>query len=364
MSCILVSLISDQSIPNLLFLKEMPEQDRYIFITTAQMEKKRRSENLIKVAGLPTHKVEKIEVSPESLIDVLEKLESLRLSHSNDFIVHLTGGNKIMALAAHQFFVNRKSTMYYAPIGKNGFEKIYPLDGDSGLKKFSQTVSLIDYLTVYGVDIKNPEDINKTSQKKSVTESMYNSSWASDPLFKNLTDYKSHYEKEHRGKSPTAIKISDIVGLDDALQKHWFITSQPEFLNQKEIFFLAGGWFEEYIYLKLKAHFNLDSDKIGINVSVQKQGAARNECDVMLILNNDLYVVECKSRLTKIMFDQTAYKLTAIKKDFGLQARSYLFASEDYRDRSGNLHDNAEKRAKHLDLHIRDRKEIDNGNLI
>ncbi|MFN4081807.1 MAG: Card1-like endonuclease domain-containing protein [Saprospiraceae bacterium] len=353
---VLVSLISDQSIPNLLFIRSWPAFERYLFITTRQMEQKGRCDDLIRVAGLPQYSVQNIEVLPESLNDVQAKLEALQLSQSAQYIVHLTGGNKIMALGAYQFFVTRKSEMYYAPIGANGYEKVFPRT-DEEVIPFAASVSLQDYLSVYGVRVESAQ--SQISRPEALAARFFNQRWAKHPTFRNLMQYLGS-----RSGQSQSIPIADVNGLQERLASIGFATAQSGSLNADEIQWLTGGWFEEFVFQKIKNKLGLADQAIALNVKVRQKGSP-NEFDVMFVHNNDLHVVECKSRLTKDMFDQTAYKLAAIKKDLGLQARSYLFASENYYDkRTGQIYESACLRAEHLNIRIRGRDDILNDQLL
>lgn len=353
---VLVSLISDQSIPNLLFIRSRLAFDRYLFITTRQMEQKGRCDDLIRVAGLPQDSVQKIEVLPDSLNDVQAKLEALQLSQSAHYIVHLTGGNKIMALGAYQFFVTRKSEMYYAPIGANGYEKVFPRT-DEQVMPFAASVSLQDYLSVYGVRVESAQ--SHISRPEALSARFFNQRWVRQGAFRNLMQYLDNYDVQNQG-----IAIAAVNGLQEYLASIGFATALSGSLNTNEIQWLTGGWFEEFVFQKIKNTLRLADQAIALNVKVQQKGSP-NEFDVMFIHNNDLHVVECKSRLTKVMFDQTAYKLAAIKKDLGLQARSYLFASENYYDkRTGQIHESARLRAEHLNIRIRGRDDIFKNQLL
>ncbi|MGC8729532.1 MAG: hypothetical protein ACP5SD_09740, partial [Elusimicrobiales bacterium] len=68
---ILISLISDQQIPNVLFIKEI-NPDRNIFVTTNAMENKRQSDKIINTLNITN--VEKIVVNEESFDDIIYKL--------------------------------------------------------------------------------------------------------------------------------------------------------------------------------------------------------------------------------------------------------------------------------------------------
>ena len=71
-----VCCLSDQAIPNLLFLKEMAQADSlHIFVSTLQMQEKCMATNLIEACQLKPERVIVLEVDSESIQDCKQKLE-------------------------------------------------------------------------------------------------------------------------------------------------------------------------------------------------------------------------------------------------------------------------------------------------
>ena len=97
MKTILVSLISEQTIPNVLLIKELKDIDQHIFITTQKMEdeKKCRSDWIIKATALRLNQVQRIIVNQDSLADIENQLATQVKKDETHFVVNLTGGLKI-----------------------------------------------------------------------------------------------------------------------------------------------------------------------------------------------------------------------------------------------------------------------------
>ncbi len=89
-----VLLISAETLPNVLFIKEFPAE-RYVFITTAKMEQEKRSEWIIRAAGIAPQKVQRITVNQDDFGSILQSLENTGLQPSADWRVNITGGNKL-----------------------------------------------------------------------------------------------------------------------------------------------------------------------------------------------------------------------------------------------------------------------------
>lgn len=355
MSNVLVSLVSDQTIPNVLFIKEMEdklEKDvrRYLFISTEAMEDKGKTDSNIQGSHIEKSKPEIIKVVEDSIEDINSKLTKFakeNLSDEDNLIINLTGGTKIMSIGVYNFFKERKSTIYYLPIGKNIYKQIFPSVKHREYKlKFR--ISLKDYLISYGVKIRS-KDINNILKGKDYTEYLFRE-FLNDKIDMGII---SELRKERNIK-----KIQLDEKINNFLKKIKFITKKEGCINKKEINYLTGGWFEEYGYNLIREHIQLDDNKIGLNVQISRAGT-QNEFDVMFVHENILYVIECKTALKdgeRNLLNDTLYKLSALKKDFGLIVRSYLFTLEkNLRRPEGEIKKDYQNRASLLEVRLVDK---------
>jgi hypothetical protein len=140
------------------------------------MEKKGKTNSIIhgSYPGNSEIKKDVIKVIEDSIEDINSKLEEFakeKLNDGDNLIVNLTGGTKIMSIGVYNFFKERKSTIFYLPIGKNIYKQIFP-----SLKqrehKLNFRISLKDYFISYGIDIKS-RDINRTMKDKEYTEHLF-----------------------------------------------------------------------------------------------------------------------------------------------------------------------------------------------
>jgi len=121
----LVSIVGKQTIPNILLIKEFERKiNKFIFITTNGSEEKNKTDDTIKASGINNNYI-KINV-PEDNIKKIEKiLESNDFSDNERYIINLTGGTKMMAIAIYNFFSKWDSEIYYIPIGKNLYRRLH-----------------------------------------------------------------------------------------------------------------------------------------------------------------------------------------------------------------------------------------------
>lgn len=352
MSNVLVSLVSDQTIPNVLFIKEMEnelEKDvrKYLFVSTEAMEDKGKTDSNVQGSRIEKSKTERIKVVEDSIGDINSKLREFakkNLSDEDNLIINLTGGTKIMSIGVWNFFKERKSIIYYLPIGKNIYKQIFP-PSESREHKLKFRISLKDYLISYGIEIKS-KDINNTLKGKEYTEYLFRE-FLNDKIDMGIIS------ELRKGGNKKEIQLDGRT--ESFLEKINFSTEKERYINKKEINYLIGGWFEEYEYNLIREHIQLDDDKIGLNAKISHKNTT-NEFDVMFVFENTLYVVECKTSLGKGMLNRTLYKLSALKKNFGLSVKSYVFTlDKNLRNPEGEIKKDYQNRASLLGVRLVDR---------
>jgi len=343
---ILVSLVSDQTIPNINFIKSNNPFDEYWFITTSYSEGesngiaepgKSRSNWIVETCNI-FDKSEKIKVIEDDLKDISNKLTAKikELDYDPKFTINLTCGTKMMSLSTYLFFKDMTDQIYYTPIGSKHFKKI---NTDEILD--SKPISIDDYLKGYGIKFKSKQ----CSKEQSYVYDFFNIFSKGLVDLNLLNDLRRHY----RGKSAISIeKVENVIeetesdrgkrieNLNAFLNSINFEAKESGKLLKKEIEFLTGGWFEEFIFYKIKQILNLDDNFIKIGVELEKSKITNtNDLDVVIVRNDRFIVIECKTgmkmpdgKITQL-FNETVYKAAALKKNFGLNVTSYLMTLED-----------------------------------
>lgn len=295
MSRILVSLLSQYLQPNYLFIKEMEgKYDKLVFVSTNFMEKEelKSTHYLCKALGHKT--VDPIRVKEDDSNDIRQKLEKSDFSPNDEYLINLTGATKVMSVTCYAFFLSFPNVnFYYIPEGKNEYRKLFSSDPATPL---SYRMNLKEYFT-----------INRLRFEVSESNLMHNDIKANN-LFEEVA--KNNYNKDR------VSKLKDAQKLPDKRDKSYY----------------SGGWFEEFLYYKLKAQFKLSDNSIckGAMIFREKSTTHDNEIDIMFIRDNKLYVFECKEKLAankrdlKEDIEKKMYKLAAISKDFGLRVNSYI----------------------------------------
>ncbi len=294
MNRVLISLLSDYLQPNFLLIKEFEGQfDKLVFVTTSPMEDKKKSYWLEKALALPENSVQRIIVVEDDFEMIKSEFAKAGFSTEDEYLLNLTGGTKVMPLAAYEYFKNGfKSHYYYVPIGKN---VIKSLEADTELV-LNYRMNLKEYFTLYGLRY---ECDNSLSYPEDFT----------NDLFERFRRAKFNRFRIH--------EIKESQTLPDAKDRKYY----------------SGSWFEEYCYNRLKREQNLPDDAICKDATIYRENSKSNdnEIDVMFVQDNQLFVFECKVGMTgygygaaKETIEQYQYKLAAIAKDLGLRVEAYI----------------------------------------
>jgi hypothetical protein len=183
MSKILVSLISEQTIPNVIAALHFKPQ-KHLFITTKRSEQDHKSEStkdfLVSKKVAKEEDFIKIEVNQDDFLDVNQKVNKFieeQSEEGNEFIVNITCGNKIMALAVYEQFRNsgKETSIGYIPLGTNRFIQIFPSKTPLKIIEIKERISTMDYLSVYNfaTDNINSLENDKEEARKRKEETMF-----------------------------------------------------------------------------------------------------------------------------------------------------------------------------------------------
>ncbi len=355
MAKILVSLISDQTIPNVLLIRDLADMERHIFITTHKMEQQKKSDWIMDAAEIPSDKCLKVEVVEDSLADIEDKLKEIDFDDDDEFFVNLTGGTKIMSIGVYNFFRQRRSEIYYIPIGKNVYRKIFP-EVKNREMLIHHRVGIAEYLKSYGITVVKKKNLNSLVKPIDYTKYFFNEFLNASP------DDLSLVNRLRKERSKKRILTAGIENLDTYLHKIQFPNKEKGELDKDEIKYLTGEWFEEYVYSLLKKTLKLNEQAIAMDINIQRQNVD-NEFDVMFTADNSLHVIECKSFIYdedtgKNILNESLYKLAALERDFGLRVKSYIFTLSERGNEKENIKPSFTDRSNLLRITIADRKKI------
>lgn len=344
---IITILISNETIQNVLFIKEfIDDNTEILMLSTKDMEKKRKSEH-IKETLEHKYKFHTIIVDAFSSYSILQELSKFEFDNYDKKIVNITGGTKLMSIETSNFFKSVDNSEVYYVINGGQFIKIHSQNEQEVPQNFNATINIKEYFKSYGF---NTETSRLSGIDKEFTYSFFE--W----FINDKTTYQHSVINELREntnnenfKRTKKLNTEKIKGLDSLIAEINFPISNKGIISLKEARYLAGGWFEEYVYYKI-----IDSGIVNENsilCGVKKiNDISNNEFDIVYLKNNKLYAIECKTYIISnnkdSLVNDTIYKLDSIIKELGIHAKPYIATLNE----KSSLNQSNIKRAKHYNI--------------
>lgn len=339
---LIVNLISDQTIPNVQFIKEFctDDDDEILFLSTPKMEEKGVQNWILKASSLKQkNTTHTLLINPFDLKNIREKLNGFDYEKYDTILVNLTGGTKIMSLTAFDFFKNKGAEIYYLTGKKGQFFKIFP-DKKNNEFTLQKHILLNEYLTAYGFTIKKT---TPSGIPFNYTATFFK--WFTQDKTKEQHNIISQLQ-EYRKKG---CSISKVEGLQKLLNEINFSYTNDK-LTKYQVKYLTGDWFEEYIYYNVKEILNLGENlQTGI---ILLKNDVQNEYDVVFLHNEKLHLIECKTYILsdrkRGLVNETIYKSSSLLRQMGLFAQSYIFTL----NKESDLREASFDRANELNIKI------------
>lgn len=351
-----VLLVSAQAAPNLLpALDPELKPAEVILLVTGKM--KNRADALEKVFRETAIKVSRITLADEHDFSYVQGvlLEFAANRDGKDIALNVTGGTKLMALAAQSVALEAEWDMFYVDVDTD--EAIW-LGKNAHRKKLSASLRLPHYLKGYGFELK--EGIQRPQAERRHNE-----------LLKTLISQVGSLEtplgqlnylaQEAEDKRSLHIRLTpdqqDSRNLEALLRN--FESAKVlihkgdniEFASEQDRDFTKGGWLEHHVYQTVSdLHGELGIRDKAANLVVDDSENVRNELDIAFMARNRLFVIECKTaRMDKGRSgkaNDTLFKLSDNCRRIGGLGTKGMLAS--YRP----LGDSEKKLAKALNIEV------------
>jgi len=355
MKTILISLVSDQTPPNILAIYHF-KPDELLFISTKKMEKKNKISAILTTLdrlGLK-YQSDSVIVQEDSILDCHKKIGKwIEGKEDAEFVVNLTGGTKIMSIAAYEFFKDYSSKMIYIPIPKNEFIVPFPKKRPGKPVKLDLRLRVIQYLTAYGLTVVNESHLKRYREEAIGRKEL--SKWIAENYnnLQNLLKWLCGILRDHRSKKQFILK-SKFLG---ATREEKQLLSRLDFaydkgsvlkkIDKSEINYLTGGWLEEFCFVKVSELVGQGIDDAVIELQLRNSQGGNNEFDIMFTRDNALYSIECKSLdQNEDKKTDALYKVGALQKEFGLRVESFFVTTSPYILKDGKIKQSIRARAE------------------
>lgn len=344
MKQVLISLVGDQTVPNVLLIKDpaFAGVEEYLFLITELMEARQRLLHILSATAIPAGRCRSLRVPADDLSGIRAALDQWQLpSEGVHYLVNLTSGTKLMSIALFDYFSQPPyracSTVFYVPIGQNAFIEV-GRQHRGRVRPLSYRISLPEYLACYGVGM------GSAAEADGLFPAAFTGQWAQQmgqagrrPDFaKAMHGLRQSYNR-NRGKG-AAMALQPAPALKEALAGLGFPLPADGRLGQRAARYLTGGWLEEWVFHRVKALLGLEGRYIACSVRLEWQppGGARgqNEFDLLFTHDNTLHVLECKTGFGKrpgAVFEDAVYKLAALRRELGIRVPAGLLSFQPLR---------------------------------
>lgn len=276
-------LVSEQTIPNILPALQLKPDLVYLISTIDQAAKGVIIADFLRSKGINCEQKENFD--PYDVISITEKLKELTDARPDDsFVLNVTGGTKLMALAAYSVFNKPGREIFYCNTLGNSIKYLYPFVEDIPL---NSELNVPSFLAACGYKMSHDSKVVLTPEKTVFFKLVRNGSIKNihrlfEVLRKSPANYESllketgfgHFEFKRNGKLFTL-----------SSQKHFLeLTATKKFFD--------GFWLEEYCYWYSKTILGLNPLS---SVNISSKEGTMNEVDLMFVHNSRLYLVSCKS---------------------------------------------------------------------
>jgi hypothetical protein len=336
-----IMLVSEQAAPNLLpALDPALKPIKAVLLVSQKMSTRADAlQSVLQESGIKTQRVVLAdEHSPRALENVI--LDAAGKLDGQSIAVNLTGGNKLMALAAQSVAQAAGWPSFYVDVDT---DQVIWLNNDRPPQTLTQQLRLPHYLRGYGYKLKDGIDRPQP-----------NASWnlLLQDLVQNVGSFavpigQLNYISQLAQSSLKAVLSTsqiDSLSLDALIRKF----EERQILKRKDhqvIFsseearrFANGGWIEHHVYQTVcNVTGPLAIRDKAANLQVTNPNGQPNELDVAFMARNRLFLIECKTAKMDNPEDSkandTLYKLSEnCRRIGGLGTRGMLVTYRPLRD--------------------------------
>lgn len=330
-----VLLVSAQAAPNLLPALDPDLKPKAAILLVSHKMKPRATalEDVLNEAGVATSRVM---LDNEHDFSQLENaLLELAAKHAGERIaLNVTGGTKLMALAAQSVALAADWSVFYVDVDT---DEVIWLGKEPRRKKLSAALRLPHYLRAYGFRLENGADRPQPSHRHNELLQTLIAQTGSLEAPLGQLNFLAQDAEDNRCLTVTLnAQQQDSRGLEALLRN--FETAgilavkdgTLRFADEQDCGFAKGGWLEHHVYRVVSAlHGELELRDKAANLVVVDESGVKNELDVAFMAKNRLFVIECKTarmdRDRSAKANDTLFKLAEVcRRVGGLGTRAML----------------------------------------
>ncbi|AGX86944.1 Card1-like endonuclease domain-containing protein [Candidatus Symbiobacter mobilis] len=302
-------LVSAQPTPNLLPVLDPAWQPRKVVLACSK-EMVDRAEALAKVLRPRCHG---IEIAMRDLPDAYDYaalsdnfLDFLAGCEGEDVALNVTGGTKLMAVAAQEAFRSEGKPVFYVNVQT---DEVIVIGQSARWQPLVSKLTVREMLEVHGHTVSPIRHIQITAAQRDVTARLVDHAYTDAEAFSTL----NHLAQSAEDKPGLATQI-DPKALQ-ALQALLFLLEDAQmlrldgdkltFADEEARRFVQGEWLEKHVYQTLKdlqgKYASISDVVTGVELEFDQRSRrtgkplTRNEIDVACLYHNTLHLIECKT---------------------------------------------------------------------
>lgn len=297
-----ILLVSAQAAPNLLpALDPALKPEKAVLLVTRKMQ--RQADALQAVLTESGVKTSRVALDDEHDFGRLESaLMEVAAAHDGaDIAMNLTGGNKLMALAAQSVASAAGWKTFYVDVDTD--EVIWLGHNAAPRQRLSAHLRLAHYLRGYGY---TPEGAVERPQPDARHKDLLDTLIMQVGSLEQPLGQLNYLAQQAEDRRALSVRMSDEQGDSRRLEALLRLFEQAgalqvkgdliEFANAQELSFVKGGWLEHHVFRTVTAlHGELGLRDKAANLAVADPAGVKNEMDVVFMARNRLYVIECKT---------------------------------------------------------------------
>lgn len=270
----------------------------------------------------------------------MELLESL--DADEHIALNATGGTRVMSMACFEVFRAYEYPVFYVHPFTDRLTWLYPVIWPS--HDLADKAKLQHFLPAHGATLEGRGNVSVLPSYRRLTQTLINHIDSYHQPIRTLNWYA------HRAKQADTLVVAleqghkrwlDFQNLLELFLQAGVLEIQRNqlcFVDEDARFFANGGWLEQHVYALVMEvrKKNPTIQDFAQSVEVSRLGyqgkAIHNELDVVVLADNHLHIIECKTKKFDHVPDKqhssgsdTLYKLDTLQELYGgLQAKSML----------------------------------------
>lgn len=298
-----ICLVSQQAAANLLPALDMVlKPEKIVLVITAKMQ--RQAANLAAVLKENAIQAQDLQLSNEQDFHQIENelLELAARLEGDDVTLNITGGTKLMSVAAQSVAAASGWRMFYVDADTD--RAIWLSQDKAPFHLLQEQLKLRHYLRSYGFELPaKPNRVQATAAQQQLTQALVQQVGSLENSISALNALAQDAENRRSLSVPINDAQRDSRSLD-VLLRHFEAAKvlavageRIQFASEAARDFVKGGWLELHAIQavhQVTGLLGIRDKAMGLEV-VDTATQTRNELDIAFMARNRLFVIECKT---------------------------------------------------------------------